>query len=274
MYLEFYGLTEKPFHVTSDPSFLFPSKSHREALNHLRYGIRERLGFISISGEVGTGKTTLAKQLVAELKDETRTALILHPGLSPTQLLRHLLIDFGAQVTGPVTRGHLLRMVEVFLLEQAAQKRTAVLILDEAQAFPLSSLEQLRLLSNIETAKEKLLQIVLIGQPELEERLSDHRLRNLSQRIAVRCIIDPLEADEVGPYIAHRLKLAGLQTPSIFTQSAIRRIAERSSGLPRKINTLCDQALLAGYVREARQIDEAIIEEALNLVQPEPVGVV
>ncbi|PIQ82645.1 MAG: ATPase [Candidatus Omnitrophica bacterium CG11_big_fil_rev_8_21_14_0_20_64_10] len=272
MYLPFYGLREKPFHVTADPAFFYPSAAHREALSHLRYGIQERLGFLAITGEVGTGKTTLAKALLREAGETARTALILHPTLSPAQLLRGVLEDFGEPAPAAASRGRLLSGIERFLLEQAEQKRACLLVLDEAQALSPQALEQLRLLSNIETPREKLIQIVLLGQPELEKRLTtDPRLRALNQRIAVRFRMVPLPAEEVAPYIRHRLKVAGRETagPDLFTGEAIAWIARHSGGTPRRINLLCDQALLAGFVREADRIDVPLMEEALGMVAPE-----
>ena len=263
MYQVFYGLREKPFHVTADPAFLYPSRHHQEALNQLRYGIGERLGFLMITGEVGTGKTTLAKALVNELASPTKTALILNPNFSGGQLLKVILQDFGLELRGS-TRGEMIQILEQFLLSQASQGGVAVVIVDEAQALSSSALEQVRLLSNVETPKAKLLQIVLVGQPELEDRLAtDRRLRALGQRIAVRCQIHPLAEDEVASYIEHRLRVAGGQGFPQFTAGAIHLIAHTSQGIPRRINLLCDRALLAGFVRESHSIDESMIEDSI-----------
>ncbi|MBI3317577.1 MAG: AAA family ATPase [Candidatus Omnitrophica bacterium] len=232
---------------------------------HLIYGIRQRLGFLLITGEVGTGKTTLAKALVDQVGDPARTALILNPSLSGTELLKAALRDFGVQLRGS-TRGDFLRAIERFLLAQADRGGISVLIVDEAQAVSPNALEQVRLLSNIETAKEKLLQIVLVGQPEVEERLlRDPRLRALNQRIAVRYRIDPLSDAEVGEYIEHRLRIAsrGNGAPT-FTPAAILRIAAATGGIPRRINLLCDRVLLSGFVRESKTLHEAMVEEVLK----------
>lgn len=278
MYESFYGFREKPFHVTADPAFLYPSRHHQEAMSHLTYGIKERLGFLMITGEVGTGKTTLAKALIEKLPDPVKTALILNPALSGTQLLRNILQDFGASQENPAaatngtartttrmgsTRGDLLRGIEQFLLEQARGGGTAVLIIDEAQALSTNALEQVRLLSNVETPKDKLLQIVLVGQPELSDRLAgDVRLRALHQRIAVRYHIQPMAQEEVAAYIAHRLKAAGAARPPEFTAQALEEIAASSGGFPRRINLLCDHILLAGFVQETQRIDLLLVKEA------------
>ena len=276
MYETFYGFREKPFHVTADPSFLYPSRQHQEALAHLLYGIRERLGFLLITGEVGTGKTTLCKAVLNELRGPARTALILQPTLSPAQLLRAILRDLG-QETARGSRGELLQAIERFVIQQAESDHTCVVILDEAQGLSAASLEQVRLLSNVETQKAKLLQIVLIGQPELSQRLSaDHRLRALDQRIAVRYHIQPLDEPEVSAYIQHRLRIAGAPAEVRFTDAATALIARSSGGVPRRINLLCDQALLAGFVKETRTIDESLVLRACAVVtaNPEPSPVV
>ena len=268
MYESFYGLREKPFHVTADPAFLYLSSQHQEALSHLMYGIRERLGFIVITGEVGTGKTTLAKCLIQRLQEPTRTALILNPALNGTQLLRAILRDFedmrlASSEDLPAdtrTRGQLLMAIERLLLRQAEARDTAVVVIDEAQALSAAALEQVRLLSTVETPKNKLLQIVLIGQPELDQRLTkDRRLRALQQRVTVHYRLHPLNPQEVAAYVRHRLQVAGPEGTVRFTEGALRRIAETSHGIPRAINQSCDQALVAGYVRETREIDETLI---------------
>lgn len=264
MYESFYRFREKPFYVTADPSFLYLSRHHREALDHLTYGIQERMGFLMITGEVGTGKTTLAKALVGKLSPPMKTALILHPTLSSVQLLKAILKDFGCSpADGASSRGQLLQTIEQFLLDQIPLEEGAVLIIDEAQALSDSALEQVRLLSNVETPKRKLIQIVLIGQPELAQRLERKpALRALRQRIAVRYQIQPLAEEEVAAYVHHRLHLAGDAAGPVFTPEALSKIARFSGGIPRRINHLCDQTLLVGFVRESRVIEGSMVEEA------------
>ncbi len=274
MYESFYGFREKPFHVTADPSFLYPSQEHQEAMAHLTYGIQQRVGFLMITGEVGTGKTTLCKALLDKLPGETKTALVLNPALNPTELLQTIARDFGilrgktgvASGRGRVSRGKLITLIEQFLLKQAATGKSAVVIIDEAQALSPSALEQVRLLSTVETVKSKLLQIVLIGQPELAEKLDrDRHLRALNDRISVRYNIQPLSAEEeVGAYIRHRLRAARGKRPPTFTPEAISAIARLSGGVPRRINRLCDQVLLAGFIQESLIIDEKLVEKARN----------
>ena len=267
MYETFYGLREPPFHVTADPSLLFPAPQHREALDHLTYGIRQRLGFIEITGEVGSGKTTITKALVAQLPASVSTSLILNPCVSGAQLVKAIVRDFGAEPA----RGARLTALEAlnrFLLDQRAQGRTSVLIIDEAQTLTAKTLEQVRLLSNLETAKEKLLQIILVGQPELAAKLADPRLRPLRQRIAVRYRIGPLSRRDVGQYIAHRLRAAGAQPDRpAFTEEAVEAIAEYSHGLPRTINHVCDKALLVGFVREMGTIDVTLVRQAIQTLE-------
>lgn len=260
MYEAFYRLREKPFHVTADPAFLYFSRHHQEAMEHLLYGIEQRLGFLLITGEVGTGKTILVKALVDRVGHPVKTALLLQSTLSSQQMLKSILQDFGCTAIGS-SRGKLMLNLEQFLLRLAAAGECAVLIIDEAQVLSRHALEQIRLLSNIETPKAKLLQIVLVGQPELVERLNDHRLRALRQRIAVSYEIQPLEEQEVAAYIHHRLRIAGAGATPSFTTEALQLIAKLSEGIPRRINLLCDRALLAGFVRESQVIDAALLEQ-------------
>ena len=276
MYEDFYGFRERPFHVTADPAFIYPSQHHQEAMAHLTYGIQQRLGFLVITGEVGTGKTTLAKALVEQLQAPTKTALILNPALSASQLLRAILRDFGGQQNGhskvSTMRGQLLEAIERFLLEQADLGAAVVLIIDEAQALSTSALENVRLLSNVETPKAKLLQIVLVGQPELDQRLNaDPRLRALRQRIAIRYHIPPLDENEVAAYIQHRIQIAGAKHAPRFTGEAITSIARTSQGIPGRINRICDQALLAGFIRESYVIDETMVKEGQTSISTEEI---
>src|SRR3989338_6409741 len=258
MYLDFLGLREKPFAITADPSFLYLSKKHREALSHMVYGIREHKGFIEITGEIGTGKTTLCKALLRHLDPTTKTALILHSSLSELQLLQAVVQDFGMN---PMRGGRLglFNQLNQFLLEQAGLGNNIVLVIDEAQNLSLRLLEQIRMLSNLETDKDKLIQIILVGQPQLREKLSLPALEQLRQRIGVRYHISPLDLDEVRTYIEHRLRIAGSDGTVAWTADGIEEVFQTSHGIPRLINLICDRALLACYVLQVKQVDAEII---------------
>lgn len=263
MYLEFYGLRENPFNVTSDPNFLYFTKAHKEALLYLLYGIKEKKGFLEITGEIGAGKTTLCKALLNRLDKNTKTAFILNPNLSEIQLLEAIVEDFGL-CPARKTKISLLRQLNNFLMEELKKNSSVVLILDEAQNLKPHTLEAIRLLSNLETDKEKLFQIVLVGQPELRRRLNSPSLLQLRQRIGVRFHINPLEKEEVDKYIYHRLKVAGAEDNSIhFTQGAVDAIFRYSGGIPRLINLVCDKALLSGFVLETKLINAEIIDESV-----------
>ena len=231
MYLEYYGLKEPPFNITPNPRFLFFSAKHREAFNHLLYGIRERKGFVQLTGEVGAGKTTLCRALLEQLGPEFSTALILNPVLDADQLVKAIAMELNLPVKG-MDRLEALAEINRFLLQQVEHHKDTVLIIDEAQDMPREMLEQVRLLSNLETDERKLLQIILMGQPELRERLNDYSLRQLRQRITVRYHLKPLTRNEVGRYIQHRLVLAGSQGVPTFTGPAIWRVFRYSKGIP------------------------------------------
>jgi general secretion pathway protein A len=264
MYKEFYGLREYPFNMTPDPQFLFLSRNHRVALDVLLFGIRERKGFVAITGEVGAGKTTLCRALLNSLDSTTiKTALILNPMLSDSQILRVVCDEFRLQ-PAKTTKKDLYDTINAFLLRELAANHNVALIVDEAQNLKPSVLEQIRLLSNLETEKEKLLQIVLVGQPELGELLARENLRQLKQRIALRHHVAPLAPEEVGEYIHHRLQVAGGDGRVQWTPEAQTLIYEYSRGVPRLINVLCDKALLAGYVAEAFVIDASMIQRAID----------
>jgi general secretion pathway protein A len=263
MYKEFYGLREYPFNMTPDPQFLFLSRNHRVALDVLLYGIRERKGFIAITGEVGAGKTTLCRALLSSLDATTKTALILNPSLSDSQILRAVSDEFRLQ-PAKTTKKDLYDAINAFLLRELAANHNVALIVDEAQNLRPSVLEQIRLLSNLETEKEKLLQIVLVGQPELGELLARESLRQLKQRIALRHHVAPLAAEEVGEYIQHRLRVAGDDGRIQWTPEARGAIYEYSGGVPRLINVLCDKALLAGYIAETFVIGGPMIQRAIE----------
>lgn len=261
MYLDYLGLREHPFSVTTDPAFLYLSRRHREALSHMMYGIRERKGFIEITGEIGTGKTTLCKALLRQLEDTTRTALILHSGLSELQLLQAVIQDFGLDPMRG-NRFGLFNELNRFLIEQATLGNNIVLIIDEAQNLSLRVLEQIRMLSNLETDKQKLVQIVLVGQPQLRDKLDRPSLRQLQQRIGVRYHILPLDGEEVRTYIEHRLGIAGSDGSLSFTGEAFEEIYRCSNGIPRLMNLVCDRALLACYVLRTKLVDRALIQRS------------
>ena len=271
MYRSFFGLTEKPFNVTPDPRFLFLSKSHEEALGHLIYGIKERKGFIEITGEVGTGKTILCRSLLDELDKDVKTALILNQSLSEIELLKMINEDFGIKDKGN-TKKELIDELNRFLLDQLSEGKNAVLIIDEAQNLEPKIMEQIRLLSNLETASEKLIQIILVGQPELRDNLALPNLRQVNQRISVRYHIKALEMEEIDRYIYHRLAVAGSKGDIKVTSSAIERIYEYSQGIPRKLNILCDQALLAAYVAETNEIEHSIINKSIEEIEAKDRG--
>ncbi len=270
MYKEFYSLREDPFNVTADPDFFFSSSRHMEAFSHLLYGIKQRKGIIVITGEIGTGKTILCRTLLNRLDPSIKTALILNPSFSATQLLQIIIKDLG--IEGDLkNKFALINALNMFLLEETSQGNNVVIIIDEAQNLGVRQLEQIRLLSNLETEKEKLLQIILVGQPELCEKLKLSSLRQLNQRITVRYHMMPLDRNELRDYIAHRLKVA--EQPSSnhqnrvrFTERAVDLIYEKSRGTPRMVNILCDRALLAGYIAETHTVDEQIIQRSVEEV--------
>jgi general secretion pathway protein A len=261
VYLDFYGLRQAPFDITPNPRFLFHSTKHREALNHLLYGIRERKGFVQLTGEVGAGKTTLCRALLEQLDGHFSTALILNPVLNADELMKAIATEYGLNVKG-LDRMETIATISEFLLKQTLAGKETVLIIDEAQNLTEDLLEQVRLISNIETDDRKLLQIVLMGQPELRDRLNNHRLRQLRQRITVRYHLAPLTRKEVAQYIQHRLTLAGSGKPT-FTTPAVWRVFNYSKGIPRLVNALCDKALLAGFVEKSQKINYRMVGRAI-----------
>ncbi len=261
MYTQFYGLKENPFNVTSDPNFLFMSKAHREALSFLTYGIQQRKGFLEITGEIGTGKTTLCKALLNKLDKTIKTALIINPDLSELQLLESIVEDFGIEIPKKSNKLTLFRFLNKFLINQLSLGNNVVLIIDEAQNLKASLLEQIRLLSNLETEKEKLIQIALVGQPQLKDKLNSPSLTQLRQRISVRYHIKPLQTEELRDYITHRLAIAGSSGQIDFEDDAINEIYNFSEGVPRLINVICDRALLFGFVLETKKITADIVKK-------------
>jgi general secretion pathway protein A len=261
MYCPFFGLQEKPFSITPDPRFLFLSASHQEALGHLLYGIEERKGFITITGEVGTGKTLLCRALLERLGRHVRTALIFNSFLLEIELLRAINEDFGLGQNG-ASRKELVDHLNQYLLAEFRAGRNAVLIIDEAQNLAPALLEQIRMLSNLETERGKLLQIVLVGQPELRQQLARPELRQLNQRIALRYHLQPFDQQETQEYITHRLVVAGSHGSVKFSRRALSSIFRHSDGIPRKINLLCDRAMLSAYVHGSSLIGQTHVRQA------------
>jgi len=263
MYCQFYSFKERPFNVTSDPSFFFLSRQHKEALSHLLYGVTQRKGILVITGEIGTGKTTLCRFFLNQLPKNIKTAFILNPYFSEIQLLEAIINDFGLKVKNK-SRLSFVWELNRFLLSESEEGNNVVLIIDEAQNLRPQALEQVRLLSNLETEKDKLIQIVLMGQPELNRKLNLYDLRQLQQRIMVRYHITPLEEEEVNGYINHRLNIAGSNGSIKFTDETLKAISDFSCGVPRLINIICDRALLAGFVAETKTIDLDIINKCIK----------
>ena len=263
MYNEYYGFREAPFSITPDPRFLFFSEQHREAFNHILFGIRERKGFIQITGEVGAGKTTVCRAILDQLGERYRTALILNPRLTSAQLVRAILSELGLTLRR-ADRAAGLEALNRFLLEQIETDRDVVLFIDEAQDLADDLLEEIRLLSNLETDQRKLLQIILIGQPELREKLDARGLRQLRQRITVRYHLAPLSRADTERYIQHRLQVAGGNGRPDFTSWAIRGIHGYSRGIPRLINAVCDKTLLCGYVTGTDHLRSRHVRRAVH----------
>ena len=263
MYTEFFGFTDKPFNVTPDPKYLYLSSSHQEALASMIYGIRERRGFVSIIGEVGTGKTTLLHTLFNELDKDIATVFIFNTRINFNQLLHNILIEL--ELT-PISnnKSELLHQLNDHLIKKLSLGENVALIIDEAQNLPSTVLEELRMLSNLETARDKLLQILLVGQPELDTKLRSPHLRQLKQRIGINCYLTPLNHEERKKYILHRLTIAASKDDNIFSDKAIELICKHSRGIPRIINILCDNALLSAYGKETRRIDTDIVEEIIS----------
>ncbi|MCC6145058.1 MAG: AAA family ATPase [Candidatus Hydrogenedentes bacterium] len=268
MYEAFYGLRERPFNLTPDPRFLYLSEKHKEAFAHLLYGIKNRSGFVMVTGEIGTGKTTICRNLLNQLDENTEVAFIFNPSLNVVELLERIHSEFGIESNAQNALG-LVDELNSYLLEKAAEGKNCVLVIDEAQNLSPQVLEQIRLLSNLETERDKLLQIILIGQPELGEMLQLHELRQLNQRITARYHLKPLSQRETLQYIAYRLHVAGAKRRVKFDKGAIRAIYWYSGGTPRVINALCDRALLIGYTRENYEITRGLIRQAAKEIRGE-----
>ena len=258
---DYFGWTEPPFNITSDPHFFYKSRHHEEALLNMIYGIQMRKGFVVISGEIGTGKTTICRMVIDELDPETtKSALILNPYLTGEGLLPIILEDFGLEVNDTSQVG-MFRQLNRFLLEEAGMGRNVVLFIDEAQNLSTELFEDIRLLSNLETTKEKLLQIVFVGQPELRQKLEDPRLKQLKQRIVAQYHIMPLCEDEVKTYIYHRLEVSSSSGGAgvYFYDDAIAEIYNFTQGVPRLINLLCDKVLLAAFLLGTKEVSRGLV---------------
>jgi general secretion pathway protein A len=281
MYEEYYGFTEKPFSLTPDPKFLFKSESHANAFELLQYAVRRREGFVVITGDIGTGKTTLCRALLEQIDRNTFTALVLNPFLSEEDLLKLILQDFGVVSRDDVKRGRLanvskqelIETIYDFLLSLLPLRASAVLIIDEAQNLPIPVLEQIRILSNLETDKEKLLQIVLVGQLNLNPLLKAPQMRQLDQRVSIRYQLRPLSRDEVAAYVSHRLTVAGASASVTFQPKALDVMHGRTQGIPRLINLVCDRCLLAAYSARTNRVSREMVYQAaenLELVDERP----
>ncbi|MGD0584158.1 MAG: AAA family ATPase [Oryzomonas sp.] len=263
MYCDFFGFTEKPFTITPNPQFIYLSGNHREAFAHLLYGIDSHAGFIAMTGEVGTGKTTVLRTLLTQLDPEKyKSALIFNPCLSGEQLLASICRDFGIKAAKKNIFAY-LEALNCYLLEQNAAGRTLVLVIDEAQNLAPEVLEQVRLISNLETERDKLIQIILAGQPELDAIFSRHDLRQLNQRITVRCKLSPMGLDDTKEYISHRLKISGNRIPGLFSSGAVKHIYRFSGGIPRLINVACERALIMAWTRESLTITPDIAAQVI-----------
>jgi MSHA biogenesis protein MshM len=264
MYQEHFGLREAPFTITPDTSFFFAHSSHREALNTLLVAVRSGEGFMKVVGEVGTGKTMLCRKFLSALdRDHCLTAYIPNPYIGPNTLLLAVADELGLDYPERINQHQLLKLLTAFLIEAGADRKRVVLCLDEAQAMPVETLEALRLLTNLETERRKLLQVVLFGQPELDAKLNNRAIRQLKQRITFSCRLRPLNLADVDFYLAHRLTIAGRRGPRVFTGDAVKRLFHTSGGVPRLINILGHKALMAAFGEGARQVGERHVRVAV-----------
>jgi len=264
VYKKFFNLTRSPFELTPDPAFLFSTRRHNEALAALYYGVRRHKGFVVVTGEVGTGKTLILRCLLRLLKQSSDIAYayIFNSLLSPTEFLQYIVADFGLPASGK-NKSELLFELSQFLIARGAKKLTTVLIVDEAHHLSAEILEEVRLLTNLETPEDKLLQIMLVGQPELDEKLDSPGLRQLKQRIALRARLNPLNESETKGYIERRVYVAGRDSKAgaLFPMQTITAVYQHSRGLPRLINTICENSLIAAYARQTQEVTPDIVED-------------
>ena len=262
MYERFYRLRERPFALTPDPDYLYPSRVHKEALSYLRYGIESHAGFIVITGAIGSGKTTLLQTMVRGLDSHTTVARVMNTLLDPRELIESAMIDLGLDPSGQ-SKPAMLRALGEFLVSERAAGRLVLLVIDEAQNLSLPALEEIRMLSNLETEKSKLLQIILIGQPDLRDKLDRPELEQLRQRITVSYHLEPIDAEETAHYVNHRLARASIATPLEFPRDVTDAIHARSGGVPRLINVIADATLVFGYGEERPVIDSSLVQEVI-----------
>ncbi len=267
MYLDFFSFAEKPFDITPAARFFYLSPQHQEIIDTLHYGIRERRGFLLLTGEVGTGKTSSLRVLLNRLDATTETALVINPLLSTLDLLKSIAHDFGIDTPKNEKADSIqetIASLNAFLLGRAREKKNAVVIIDEAQDLSPDSLEMIRLLSNLETESHKLLQIILTGQPELLDKLNRHELRQLRQRIQIECHLKPMSVEDTQEYVLHRVRTAAPQCCLVFEPSAIKRMHAYTGGIPRLINTLGELSLMAAYVGETHVITKGVVDAAFR----------
>ena len=264
MYEAFYGLTEKPFRMTPDSRYFYPSPKHVDALNHMVYAIEERRGFVVITGEIGAGKTTLSRVLFQKLDPRTKTAIVRNTHLSAKDLLAATLDELEISVPTGSTKTRMIGLLNEFLVDQLRDDNNVILLIDEAQNLKPTVLEEVRMLSNLETETEKLIQIVLMGQPELKAKLWLKELTQLRQRVTLHYHLGALDAEETAGYVTHRLQVAGANGAAIFQPAALTQVYRHTKGVPRLVNGLCDRALLTGYVNETRTIGADIVNEVVR----------
>ncbi len=264
MYEKFFGFKERPFEITPDPKYVYLSEIHQEALAYLQFAVREGKGFSVITGEAGTGKTTLVHMLLSKLDDHIRTCYIFNPILDRSDFLNYICDDLGIESDGMKSRGQSLAALHSFLLDRFARNEKVFLIIDEAQSMEPGLLQEVRLLTNLETSKNKLLHVILLGQPELDRTLDEPAFRPLKQRISVRYHLRHLDLRETTEYIRYRLKRAGSRSIAIFDSGAVSEIYRYAKGIPRLINIVCDNALLTGFSREQNRIGKEIIREVIG----------